>query len=437
MVGTARLLHVHTPTLQAIDARGLVVRSVGWHRQTDGDSAVARIHRAAFDLAGRKTHRWDARLFVEESARANLTHIHSLSGQVLGRDSVDSGWQVSLPGDAGQVRASWDGRGTRRRVDYDGLLRSVAIFEKPAQALEQCIELFDYAGPQDNPANQCGQLTRHDDMVGSVSYSQFGISGVVLEQARRFLTGLELPNWPGSVSLLEAGSGASTRWRYGPAGDVLQETDTMGNVRLYSQTVSGELRQFRLNTPEQGVRTLISDMVYDAQGRLSCEITGNGVVTSLHNDPLDGRLTRVSTDYGQRQDLHYTYDPVGNVVSIQDHAQPTRYFANQQIEPLRTFAYDTLYQLIEATGYEAVDTRRGLGTDKCRQFSTGNELVLYTERYEYDAGRNLRTLVHVGARNFTRRFATAWDSNRSLLDTGAQPPNEEQIANAFDANGNL
>ena len=52
------------------------------------------------------------------------------------------------------------------------------------------------------------------------------------------------------------------------------------------------------------------------------------------------------------QNLHYTYDPVGNITHIQDDAQQTIYFANAQVEPSSDYVYDALYRLIEATGRE-------------------------------------------------------------------------------------
>ena len=52
------------------------------------------------------------------------------------------------------------------------------------------------------------------------------------------------------------------------------------------------------------------------------------------------------------QSLHYGYDPVGNILHIEDAAQPVRFFSNQRVEPVSRYTYDTLYQLIEATGRE-------------------------------------------------------------------------------------
>ena len=52
------------------------------------------------------------------------------------------------------------------------------------------------------------------------------------------------------------------------------------------------------------------------------------------------------------QNLHYTYDPAGNITHIHDDAQQTIYFRNQRVEPSNDYTYDALYRLIQATGRE-------------------------------------------------------------------------------------
>ena len=52
------------------------------------------------------------------------------------------------------------------------------------------------------------------------------------------------------------------------------------------------------------------------------------------------------------QNLHYTYDPAGNITHIQDDAQQTIFFKNQIVEPSNDYTYDAVYRLIEATGRE-------------------------------------------------------------------------------------
>src|SRR3546814_3465920 len=77
--------------------------------------------------------------------------------------------------------------------------------------------------------------------------------------------------------------------------------------------------------------------------------------SDLKYSPDDGRLME---RYARRtdqvlQDLFYSYDPMGNVLSIEDKTLPVRYFANQRVEPASRFRYDSLYQVTEATGWEA------------------------------------------------------------------------------------
>ena len=54
------------------------------------------------------------------------------------------------------------------------------------------------------------------------------------------------------------------------------------------------------------------------------------------------------------QDLHYAYDPAGNITQIADDALPTIFHNNQQVEPIYRYTYDALYRLIEATGREHI-----------------------------------------------------------------------------------
>lgn len=437
-------LHAHTPTLSVTDPRGLPVRSVSFHRTRADESVTERVDRSGYDSAGRLTRRWDPRLWdrvgQDSGTPSNLSFILSLTAQPLLSERVDAGWDVEFCGSAGERRCRWDAKANVQLFEYDSSMRPSAVFEVN-DAVGLCTERLAYGGANDAFANQCGQLIRHDDRAGSVSHSAFSLTGEVTEQVRRFLDDLEVPDWPVLVSerdaLLGPGEGARSGWRFGPLSDALEQTDAVGNVQAFAYTVAGQLKSTGLQLRGQSPQTLVSDIAYDAQGRITSETAGNGVVTALDYDPVDGRLIRLRADNGRLQDLNYAYDPVGNVLQIEDLAQPVRHFANQQVEPLRTFAYDTLYQLIEATGYEAKTMNRGPANDAFRTFMQADELGSYTQRYEYDAAGNLQTLIHTGAQHFTRRFATASTSNRSVLQTADQPPSEEQIAASFDLCGNL
>src|SRR6185312_15837521 len=94
------------------------------------------------------------------------------------------------------------------------------------------------------------------------------------------------------------------------------------------------------------------------------------------------------------QNLHYTYDAVGNVTTIEDDAQPTIWFANQHVEPNNRYVYDALYRLIEATGREDAEAV-GAPAHAEEGWPRGavpspDSTRNYTQRYRYDAVGNIR-----------------------------------------------
>ncbi|MGA8135380.1 MAG: toxin, partial [Pseudomonas gingeri] len=186
-------IHAHTPTLAVIDPRGLAVRSVAYCRSLETAEAEERINRSAYDAMGRLTEQWDPRLWAlsaeDDGAPANLVNRYSLSGKVLSSISVDAGKRVSLFGDGDQLVQTWDSRGSERRVEYDDLLRPLAIFEQGEGEAARCTERYEYADAGTDFAvhNQCGQLIRHDYPAGTQMLDQYALTGGMLEQTQRFL----------------------------------------------------------------------------------------------------------------------------------------------------------------------------------------------------------------------------------------------------------
>lgn len=432
-------MHMQTPNLLVFEARGLRVRSVQYCRNVPHLPAQARVNRSVHDVMGRTVAQWDPRLTGEP---ANLETIHSLSGTALASLSVDAGVRVNLLGAAGQSLHAWDGRGSQRRVEYDELLRAVAIHEQALDSAPGCTERYAY-GPADQAFanhNQCGRLIRHDDPCGTRKLNEYGVSGGLLEQQQHFLTDLAPPDWPLPVSerdaLLEPGTGARTVLHFNPVGELLMQTDAQENRQLFNQTVDGHLRDAWLhlkNTPAPHV--VVRDIHYSAGGQVEQQTAGNQVVSLFDYGPKDGRLTRLRARQAGGevlQDLNYSYDPVGNILSIEDKALPTRYFANQRVEPINRYVYDSLYQLIEATGWEAGSQNRGPA-----HLEDPAAVANYRQAYRYDAGGNLLELTHQGPQQHGRLLTAARHSNRCLPARNGVPPTEAEIAAAFDHNGNL
>jgi insecticidal toxin complex protein TccC len=432
----------HTPQLTATDTRGLPVRQIAFWRQ-DLSDPEARLTLQQHDAAGRLVAQRDPRLLADASAPANLVSIYSLSGKVLSTVSVDAGWRVGLSGEAGQALSGWDGRGSQRSTEYDDQVRPIAVFEQAIDDGLLCTERCAYGGgdPAFSASNQCGQLIRHDDPAGTQLFEEFGLAGEVLQQTRHFLQTLESPDWPEPIAkrdtLLEPGAGFKARTRFNPLGDAIEQTDAKGHRQLSIHTLAGQLREVRLQLAGNTVpKMLVSAIQYNAHGQTEQETAGNGVITSLEYAAEDGRLTRLQAKRGNDtlQDLRYGYDPVGNVVSIEDAALPIRYFANQQIEPINRYVYDSLYQLIKATGWEAGGSNQGPAFSR---FDDPASCANYSQTYRYDRGGNLLELTHDGPQSHGHRLVAAAQSNRCLPVINGVEPSEGDLRKSFDANGNL
>ena len=169
----------------------------------------------------------------------------------------------------------------------------------------------------------------------------------------------------------------------------------------------------------------VANIDYDAKGQRLRIDYRNGASTTYGYDPLTFRLTQLLTSAMRRlprrrpaaacrrlagprvQNLHYTYDPAGNITHIRDDAQQTIYFRNKRVEPSNDYTYDALYRLIKATGREHLGQAGGAEsidrtTMRCAwaprsRRATARRWALYLERYVYDAVGNFLAMQHGAA----------------------------------------
>lgn len=437
-------LHRKTPTINAVDSRGLPVRQVAYCRRNAEETPQARITHQHHDTAGRQVAQWDPRLFGT-APEANLTTVYSLSGKPLLVNSVDAGWRLSLPGAAGQILRSWDQRGTQCRTSYDHQLRPTVIHEQVPDQAPRRVECLRYgdSSPEFAARNLCGALVRHDDSAGSLLIHAHALCAKPLSQTRHFLVDAGQPDWPADEkdrdALLEQGNGYATSWCYDALAQPILLSDAAQHQQRYSFDVAGQLKSVSLKTKGAATeKTIVKDLVYNASGQVESQVAGNGVISRAVFDTASGRLTSLSASVSGSllQDLHYAYDAVGNVTQIQDRAQPVQFGSNQRVDATSTFTYDSLYQLSSATGRETA----GLTSNPdlpafSRTPFDAQQLFQFTEHYEYDAGGNLTELRHVRDRNnYTRTQNVASASNRLLSwNKGHSMPD---VTAGFDANGN-
>jgi insecticidal toxin complex protein TccC len=407
-------MHKGTPNLTVGDARGLPIRQVAYLRKEVGGDLETLIARHVHNPTGHLIEQWDARL-----SSPGLCSVHRLSGEPVKIISVDAGWRVSLSGLAGEELHRWDQRGTHWRNTYDVQLRVVAV----AQDEQQNVETFSFADASAEPArNMRGQLIEQVDPAGLLELSSFSLQGLPLCEVR---------------TIADAGPFIS-RSTYSPLGAVLTQTDAGGHQQHLRYDIAGQLKQVFLQLKDNERQCVLEDTQYNAAGQIHTQVAGNGVVSQWRFDPADGRLSMLKSgkpNEALQQDLQYFYDPIGNIVRIEDHTLSTVYCANQHVDGHRDFTYDSLYRLISASGFEAEipNLRPGL-PDPMQPIDTGRRYG-YTQSYSYDAGNNLIRLCHQReGNNFTQHMRIDPHSNRGVRwESGDPEPDFEQY---FDWHGN-
>jgi RHS repeat-associated protein len=246
---------------------------------------------------------------------------------------------------------------------------------------------------------------------------------------------------------------------------VFNEANLLERVDVWLERADEPAARLEPDT-EQASSVGVANIDYDAKGQRLRVDYKNGSTTRYRYDPETFRLVHLYTRRGPAftgdcdnptpppptiaatdtppqgracglQNLHYTYDPAGNISHIRDDAQQTIYFRNQRVEPSNDYIYDATYRLIQATGREHLgqggtpiahshndDGRASLlSADAARRFAPndGNAMGTYVERYEYDAVGNFLQMRHDGNDpahlGWTRRYTY---SETSLIEGGKQ-----------------
>jgi insecticidal toxin complex protein TccC len=416
-------VHQRTPTLLVNDSRGLAVRQVDYLRKIAGGPVQPLIIRQVHDSAGRLTEQRDARLFGT-SAAPNLHSTHGLSGQPVAVASVDAGWRLSLFGISGEVLQHWDQRGNHWHTTYDEQLRVVAVAENARPA----VECFGYADASaDAGHNLRGQPSEFIDAAGTLRPCSYSLSGQALRESRTFADG-------------QAYLASRT---FSPLGAVLEQIDAGEHRQQFRHDVAGQLTQVMLQLKDASETQILQRCAtYNAAGQMLEQVTGATTRQSTY-DAANGQLLELragQTSKPLHQHLHqhltYTYDRAGNILNINDHTLATVYFANQRVDGLREFAYDSLYRLSSASGFEADTPTLQPGLPELISPIDPSRRYRYTEHYAYDPGNNLETLHHVRDGNhFTRQMCIDPTSNRAVRwQEGDPQPIFDEL---FDLHGNL
>jgi RHS repeat-associated protein len=405
-----------------------------------------------------------------EDMPANAAPCYDIAGNLLFQHSMDAGDRWMLMDAAGKPMLAWDEYKPKddeaiveKRLyatDYDQLHRPTAqwltIDAKPRVKFER----YEYQDAVRNDANNLnGQLIKHFDSSGLLETVRRDFKGNV-EQVQRTLNNKpkeSFIDWNANpVANLENRTFVQIT-QY----DALNRMTRLFNWHRTGKSVAvyipmygerGVLKSERLivgankdNSPK-GYRDgtendAIQDIRYDAKGQRQYLKLGKGIITHYDYDPETFRLKQLRTtrptydpsfpdyhadlkDPNVLQQLHYTYDPVGNITEIHDEAYKMAYFQNAIIEPKNRYKYDALYRLIEATGREdgaisgAPDDFEAKIRETSFPITDANALRSYRQTYQCDSVGNIKQMHHsAGMGTWTRTNAYATDSNRLIKTT--------------------
>jgi RHS repeat-associated protein len=480
-------LHARTPKIAYFDTLGRSFLTIEHNRFKRGDEIVDEDYatRLELDIEGHQ------RSVTDALGRKVMVYAYDMLGHRIHQASMEAGARWTLPDvtgkkdEAGKPVRAWDSRDHEFRTAYDPLRRPTDSFLREGDGPKLLVGRIVYGESQPSPEanNLRGKPLQVFDQAGVVTSDQYDFKGNPLRGRRQLAQAYKTTlDWSRAVPLEADTYSHATRYDALNRSTELTSPDNSVIRHAYNEAnlldrVDTNLRGKQQNG-EPVWTPFVTKIDYDAKGQREAIAYGNGARTAYAYDPLTFRLMHLLTrreapafpgdcpqpqpaDWRgcQAQNLHYSYDPVGNITHIRDDAQQTIYFRNKHVEPSADYTYDAVYRLIEATGREHLGQAGAQPAptsynDKPRvgllQPGDGNAMARYLERYVYDAVGNFQELIHRGrdpARpGWTRAYAYdeasqlqhSKHSNRLTSTTiGATAATYSSGGDGYDAHGNM
>jgi insecticidal toxin complex protein TccC len=433
-----------TPDVTILDNRGLSVRDIRYHRHPDTpDMTDERITRHVFTTLGHLQSSTDPRL--SELGVNNFEYQTTLSGQPLLTSGVDNGTTITLNDIAGRPSLDVSAAGVIRIWQYeDNTLpgRLLGLTEQTSGRDVHITERFIWAGhsPIEQSLNLAGQCLRHYDPAGLSQIDSVGLTGAPLSVSRQLLQEGIDADWQGrdesTWQNLLAHEIFITETTVDATGALLTTTDAKGNVQRMAYDVAGLLSGSWLILKNGIEQVIVKSLTYSAAGQKLREEHGNGVVSTYTYEPETQRLIGIKTERPKGhhagtkvlQDLRYEYDPVGNVLGVRNQAEEARFWRNQKVVPENTYTYDSLYQLVSATGREMANAGQqgsNLPSTAVPLPTDSSAYTNYSRTYTYDSAGNLTQIRHSApatGNSYTTNITSSDRSNRGVLSTLTDNP---------------
>ncbi|MEN5304444.1 RHS repeat domain-containing protein [Pseudomonas sp. TWI628] len=451
-----KAVYRNTPTVMAHESRGLAVREIAFYRHPDPlDETQVRITGHRFTASGFLKQSADPRL--ADQGLASFIYTCDLRGNALHTRSVDAGTSVNLKDTAGRplltvsgILGTGDSTGDHSQAvnhtwHYEVPTlpgRLLAVSEQVASGDPRTTQRFIYAASTaaGKDLNIAGLCINHYDTAGMMATECMALSGVPLSTTRRLPKAATAPDiqvdWhgadPAAWNTLLAPETYTTVTCSDATGNVLLTQDAADHQQRVTYGVNGQLACSWLTVKDSAEQPVVTTLAHSAAGQKLSETHGNGVTCTYQYEPRTQRLAiiRVERATGLLQDLRYQYEPVGNVLSARDEAQQTRIWRNQRVEPESLYGYDSLYQLVSASGREMANAGRqnSRSTPAFVPLASDNtSYTRYTRHYHYDTAGNLTQIRHSAPathNGYTTDITISNRSNRGVTSSLAGTPEE-------------
>ncbi|HEX6839866.1 MAG TPA: toxin TcdB middle/N-terminal domain-containing protein [Polyangia bacterium] len=399
------------------------------------------------------------------------TSTFDMLGRKLVVDSVDAGTKTVLLDAAGAVVHEWNPNAIEIVRQYDPVRRRRRVWVSESGGPQRLAERTFYGETLADAAthNLYGRVYCQLDGAGLIRNADYDFKGNLLSTSRQLASGYDQKaDWtdvadPTSttaslgVSGLDAESFATTTTydalnRIARA-EVPSGMPNVNHVVLPGYNETGLLGSMGVQLDGAATATpFVTRIDYNEKEQRLAIAYGNGVSTAYSYEPDTFRLSAITTTKttkGDLQALAYTYDPVGNITTIEDSAQQTLFVGNSKISPRTRYTYDAIYRLIYALG------REHTGQALPDQTSTPDgvpipsptdpqAMRLYAETYQYDAVGNFLAMIHA-VTNAQGQFQNLWTrtytpdahSNRLLSTVTGDGTTSTPTTYSHDLAGNI
>jgi RHS repeat-associated protein len=463
--------HKSTPGMKYFDSMGRPFLTVAHRKVSAADHKQdglddQQFTRTVMDIQGYQVALRDASIQNgDNTGRIVEQTNYDMLGRTLRKQNMETGTTWSIQNIFGQSLLAWNEKGVTLRSQYDDASRLVSTSvtgdplnpASPSSEIQISRIIFGELHPEAEARNLRGSPWMDIDQSGVVTVEHIDFKSNILDGTQRFTKeyqknidwkGVEgvIPTSPGSRITLSALEGVlvpllgNDKFLDQSSFDAMnrvtvatlshRENDPQPTqVRMSYDLVSLVKIDSNLHkdTDNNGPiwTKFVTDIQYEPDGKRSSIAYGNGVKT-VYNYDVQHMLRRQFTtrDNGRAtdtfQDLRYTYDPTGNITEISDSAMQTLYFRNNIVEPKQDFTYDSLYQLVEATGREHLGQPGNSPipytfSDSGRfgpQPGDESAMGTYREQYAYDTVGNMLSMKHEssdakqdnGKKSWTRNF---------------------------------